>query len=154
MGDNFMLVKGESGLTEKVKLFDLGDGTYSVAPATRTGILLASDLRDETGDVESDDQINHHAKGVLVLLDVEEVDTSNPPSLVLKIQGMIGEEYYDILQSAAVTTKSKNVYRVHPVFEAVSNLVAQDVLPRDWRVIVTHGNAEDVTYSVSYSTIL
>lgn len=150
MSDNYLLVKGENGYMVKVRLSDLGDSTFAVAPAAKTGTILASAAR--TASVQGGDEKNYHAKGVIVVLDV--TATNNAPSIVLKIQGKVAGKYYDILEGAAVTGISTNIYRVHPDLTDSPNLIAKDILPQDWRVTVTHDNDNSITYSIGYSTIL
>jgi hypothetical protein len=152
MADNYLLVKGENGYTIKQKLFELDDGMFAIAPAIKSGVLLPTAKRTTT--TTTDDQKNYHAKGVIVVLDVTDVDSGSLPSLTLTIQGKVYGKYYDILESTAVTGKNKYIYKVHPAFTASANLIAKDVIPLEWRVVVTHGNANEVEYSVGYSTVL
>jgi hypothetical protein len=112
------------------------------------GILFASEAR--TASVESDDQENLYHKGIHVILDV--TDSSDTPSIVLKIQGKdAAGNYYDLLESAAVTGAGSYVYKVMPWIAEVANESVADLLPKTWRVIVTHADADSITYSVCYS---
>lgn len=58
--------------------------------------------------------------------------------------------WINVLTGAAVVANSTNRYKVSPDLVAAANLVAQDHLPEIFRVVVTHGNANPVTYSLSY----
>lgn len=71
-------------------------------------------------------------------------------SVTLDIQGKdpVSGKYYSILTGAAVTTNSTNVYKIHPGLTAAANAVANDMLPRTYRVVVTANNANSATYSV------
>jgi hypothetical protein len=40
------------------------------------------------------------------------------------------------------------VLKVGPGLTAAANLVANDMIPSIWRVIVTHGDTDSATYSV------
>lgn len=73
------------------------------------------------------------------------------PSVVFTIQGYspLGDDYYTILASAAVTGAATSVLRVYPGLTAANNLVANDVLPPLWRVIAVHGDSDSLTYSVN-----
>jgi hypothetical protein len=113
------------------------------------GTLLESEER--AASVESDDQINYNGRGVHVILDVTAIDAT--PSIVLTIQGKdAAGNYYTILEGAAVIAVSRNVYRAAPWCQNVANVSVADFLPREWRVIVTHGDADKITYGVYFNT--
>lgn len=73
------------------------------------------------------------------------------PSVVFAIDGVdpLSGGTYNILTSAAVTTASNVVLRVHPALTAEANEVAKDALPPIFRISATHGNADSITYSVT-----
>ena len=77
------------------------------------------------------------------------------PSVVFTIQGYspLGDDYYTILASAAVTGAGTTVLRVYPGLTAAANTVANDVLPSLWRVNATAADADSLTYSVSASLL-
>jgi len=85
------------------------------------------------------------------VLDVTEITST--PSITLKIEGKVNGKYYTILEGAAVTTVSVNTYRVFPHLTAVANSIANDVIPKTFRITVTHANTNSITYSVGYSLI-
>uniref|UniRef100_A0A6M3L4E6 Uncharacterized protein n=1 Tax=viral metagenome TaxID=1070528 RepID=A0A6M3L4E6_9ZZZZ len=113
--------------------------------------LLASAAR--TATTSSADQTNYNGRGVHVVLDMTTVGTG---SVTLTIQGKdaLSGKYYTILAGVAVTTDSTNVYRVYPGLLAAANAVANDIVPRTWRVNVVANNANAATYSVGASNIL
>ena len=80
-----------------------------------------------------------------------DVNMSSQGSIVFKIQGLDSRsgKYYDIIESAAITTISTVVLKIYPSLIVASNLVVNDTLPQDFRVLATHGNSESMTYSVS-----
>jgi hypothetical protein len=86
---------------------------------------------------------------LIVVLDVTSAGTG---SITLTIEGIdtASVKYYPILSGTAVTTNSINRYRVGPHPAAAANSVAQDYLPRIFRINVTANNANNVTYSVGY----
>ncbi|RJQ26335.1 MAG: hypothetical protein C4589_09875 [Peptococcaceae bacterium] len=115
------------------------------------GILLASAAR--TATINSPDVVNGRRNGIHVVLDVTAIDTA--PSITLKIEGKdpASGKYYTILEGAAVTAVSTNVYKVFSAATAAANAVANDIIPKTWRVTVTHANANPITYSVGYSLV-
>jgi hypothetical protein len=107
--------------------------------------VLASAARTTTQTQA--DQTNYNHRGILVVLDVTVPGTG---SITVEIDGKdpVSGKYYALLTGAAVTTTTTNVYRVYPGLTAAANATASDVLPRTWRVKVTHNNANSITYSV------
>lgn len=114
--------------------------------------IFASAAR--TATVNGDDQINDGGKGLHVVIDC----TADPgtASVVFTVQGKdeVSAKYYTIIASAAITGTGTTVLRVYPGLTAAANTVVSDVLPRVWRVIATHADAESLTYSVGASVIL
>lgn len=107
-----------------------------------------------TATTNGDDQINDGGKGLHCVIDC----TADPgtASVTFTIQGkdVVSGKYYTILASAAITGVGTTVLRVYPGLTAAGNTVANDVLPRVWRVIATHADAESMTYSVGASVII
>ena len=73
------------------------------------------------------------------------------PSVVFTIEGYsaLGNDFYTLLASAAITGAGTTVLRVFPGATAAANLVANDCLPPFWRVKAVHGDADSLTYSVA-----
>jgi len=129
---------------------NIGDIDVLTLPATnQEGTALASAARAAT--TSSDDISNNHKNGVHVVLDVTAI--TDTPSVTLKIEGQdpASGKYYTVLEGAAVTTISTNIYKVFPAATAATNSVANDIIPKTWRVTVTHADADSITYSVGYS---
>lgn len=87
-------------------------------------------------------------KGAHILFDVTAIDAT--PSVVMTADGYDfgSQTWYNILTGAAVTTAVFNIYKIHPDLTAVANLVAKDGIPYLWRVVLTHGDADGITYSL------
>ena len=68
-----------------------------------------------------------------------------------KIEGYdpISGKYYSILTGAAITTAGTTVLRVHPSLTAAANTIAKDMLPKNYKFTMTHGDALPVVYSVA-----
>lgn len=116
------------------------------------GTALASAAR--TASVNSADLINHNGRGLHLVIDVTAI--TGAPSITVTIQGKdaLSGKYYTILAGAAITAVGTTILRVYPGLLAAANLVANDVLPRSFRVSVVNANADSITYSVGSSTIL
>lgn len=113
--------------------------------------LLASAAR--TATLNSGDLTNYNGRGLHVVLDVTNAGTGSI-TLTIQAKDALSGQYYTLLAGAAVTTVSTNVYKVFPGATAVANAAANDILPRTYRILVTHNNANSITYSVGASIIL
>lgn len=112
--------------------------------------VLASAAR--TATLNSGDLTNYDGRGLHVVVDVTAAGTG---SITITIQGKdaVSGQYYTLLAGAAITTISTNVYKVYPGLTASANAVASDILPRTYRILITHNNANSITYSVGASVI-
>lgn len=88
-------------------------------------------------------------RGVIVVIDC--TASADTPSVVFTIQGYstLGNDWYTILASAAVTGASTTILRAFPGSAVTANLAANDWLPLSWRVDATHADADSITYSVN-----
>ena len=112
------------------------------------GAILTSAARTATQTTA--DQTNYNGRGIHVILDVTSI--TDTPSIVLKIEGKSASGvYYTLLEGAAVVGIGTHVYKVMPWATPVANEAAADLLPRAWRVVVTHADADSITYSVDYA---
>ncbi len=126
----------------------------SAAPESRT--LYASAAR--TATVTGGDQTNFHHRGLHLIINVTALAAT--PSVTPKIQGKDANGiYYDILVGTAITDvtvgtpPSTTVLKVYPGITAVANGAASDVLPHVWRVVLTHGDSDSITYSVAVNLL-
>lgn len=121
-------------------------------PENTDRTIFASAAR--TATVNGADLTNRAGRGVKIVIDA--TAASATPSVVFTVQGKdpTSGKYYTILVSAAVTGVSTTVLTVYPGATVAANLAVSDVIPRTWRVIATHGDADSITYSVGYSIIL
>lgn len=108
------------------------------ASAARTATVASSTYANQQGH-----------RGIQVVIDV--TASADTPSVVFTVQGFspLGEDYYTILASAAITGAGTTVLRVYPGLTAANNVVANDVLPAQWRVNAVHADADSITYSVN-----
>lgn len=117
-------------------------------PVPETLTVLASAAR--TASVNSDTFTNAYGhRGVEIVIDATAAAAT--PSVVFTIQGYssLGDDYYTILASAAITGTGTTILRVYPGLTAATNVTANDVLPAQWRVSVAAGDADSLTYSVN-----
>lgn len=114
--------------------------------------LLASAVRNASNN--SADFINFNHKGGFFFFDVTAVPGAVTVTLNVQGKDPTSGTYFTILSSAAIVAVSFTVLRVFPALTAVATLTANDILPRIYRVTVTHSGAGDFTYSVGNSLVL
>lgn len=117
------------------------------------GIVLASATR--TSSTNSADFTNHNARGVIAFLNV--TGTSGTGGLLLRIQSKdpVSGAYYSMNGAPTpVTTVGAISYAVYPGIASPNMQGANYILPRTWRVSVTHNDSSNYTYSVGYCLIL
>jgi hypothetical protein len=101
------------------------------------------------------DQVNYNGRGLHLTIDITAI-TGTTPTLTVTIQGKdpVSGKYYTLLASAALAAVATTVLRVYPGLAAAANLVANDALPRNWRVItVIGGTTPAVTATIAASII-
>jgi hypothetical protein len=103
-----------------------------------------------TASANSDTFANQQGHRGLHLI-IDATASAATPSVVFTIQGYspLGDDYYTILASAAVTGAATSVLRVYPGLAASANVSVSDCLPHLWRVIATAGDSDSLTYSVA-----
>lgn len=91
-------------------------------------------------------------KGIQVIIDVTAI--TDTPSVVPTIDGFdpLSASWYNILTGAAIVATGTTVLRVHPEIVAAANLTAQDFLPERYRVVMTHADADSITYTVGVNS--
>ena len=99
--------------------------------------------------VEIDDR---YVEGIQVIINVTAIAVT--PSVVPTIDGFdpLSETWYNLLTGSAITGTGQTVLRVHPELTAAANLTAKDFLPNRYRVVMTHGDADSITYSVGINS--
>ena len=88
------------------------------------------------------------ARALTVIIDA--TDSAVTPSVVFKIEryNPIGDDWTDVLSSAAVTAAGNTVLQVGPGINDVANTHENATVPFVWRVTATAADADSLTYSV------
>lgn len=124
--------------------------TYEQAYNNLNVTLLSSAARTTTQT--SADQTNFNHTKLIVVFDVTAGTTS---LLTLTIDGKdaASGKFYNLLTGAAVATVSTNVYTLALGVTGVANTTVNAFVPRLFRIVVTAGNGNSITYSVGYSLV-
>jgi hypothetical protein len=115
-------------------------------------VILTSGVR--AASANGVDRTNHNARGLILVIDVTAVPGTDTVTFTIQGKDPASGKYYTVLASAALVATGTVVLRVGPGLTAANNLVANDILPRTWRVITTHSAATNFTYSVGGILVL
>lgn len=119
------------------------DGTPLKYNEQRT--LLESAAR--TAATSSEDQENRMGRGLFVHFKVTAGDSGF--SATLKIEGKnAAGDYFTLLEGAAVTAVSNNLYIIAPWAAETANASTAKMVPREFRVTVTPADGKSITYGV------
>lgn len=77
------------------------------------------------------------------------------PSVTPTIEGYdtTSDSWYSILVGAAITATGTTVLKVYPGIAVQANATASDILPQTWRLTLTHGDADSITYTASANLV-
>lgn len=89
------------------------------------------------------------ARGLHLVIDVTSVTAS--PSVVPTIDGHdpLSGKWYNLLTGVAITATGTTVLKIYPGIATLANAAASDVVPDVFRVVMTHGDADSITYTVA-----
>ena len=113
-------------------------------------IALASEARTATANK---DLKNSGHKGCHVIIDMTAVTATGSVTPTIQGKDAVSGKYYTLLVGSAITGVSTVVIRVYPDLAPSANLIADDIVPSDFRILMTHGNAVAMTYSVGVSLV-
>jgi hypothetical protein len=118
------------------------DGISVFASAARTATVSSATLN------------NGNYRGGQFIINVTAIAAT--PSVVFSIEArdLISNTFYSLLDSVAITGVGQTILRVYPGLTAAANLVANDLLPFQWRITATHADADSITYSVGANLML
>lgn len=108
--------------------------------------ILASAARTATNSSATFKNPNHRAAHFII--DVTAIAAT--PSVVFSIEAfdVASGTFYPILESVAIVAVGTTVLKVGIGFTPVPNLTANNLIPFQYRVTATHGDADSITYSV------
>ena len=115
---------------------------------TAAGVAFASAAR--TASSNSADIRNGGARGVRVYINVTAIAASPSVVFTIKDKDKTGGLYHTILASAAIVGTGLTTLTVYPGMTAAANVAVSEPIPPIWRVEAVHGDADSITYSVSY----
>lgn len=118
----------------------------SFIPRPIERVIYVSAARTVAPAVVSQD--NPYCRGLQVIMDITAVTLTGTLTVTIDGQDPASGKWYNLLTSAALATVATTVLRVIPELVTAANLIASDVLPKTFRIVVTPANAVSMTYSV------
>lgn len=102
--------------------------------------ITALFLLNATTSANGPDLDNMSGNSAHVVIDITSI-TGTTPTATFTVQGKdpTSGKYYTILASTALNAVATTVLRIGPSLTAAANLVANDIMPRCFRVICTTG---------------
>lgn len=91
---------------------------------------------------------SERARGMHLVIDVTAITSS--PSVVPTIDAYdpLSGKWYNLLTGNAITATGTTVLKIYPGSGTIVNAAASDIIPDAFRVTMTHGNADSITYTV------
>lgn len=119
------------------------------------GVALASAAR--TASTASPDITNHNARGIMVMLDVTAASGTGGLQVRVQAKDPVSGNYLGINSApTAITAVGMRVYVLYPGANTTNTGIAQvsgQLVPRTFRIFVSHGDGSSYTYSVGYALI-
>lgn len=117
-----------------------------------SGTLLASAAR--TATVSSSAQTNYNGKGVRVFINA--TASAATPSVVptIEVYDPVSGTWTAILTGAAITGAGHTVLTVYPGATAAANVTVSNHIGKVWRLTMTAADADSLTYSAGYNTLV
>jgi hypothetical protein len=111
-------------------------------------VATAYESRARTATPTSYSLYSRGARGLTVYISATAITST--PSVVVTIDGYdpVSATWFNLLTSAAIATVSTKKMVVFPGIAEVANLSVSTIIPDTVRVVMTHGNANSITYSV------
>lgn len=109
--------------------------------------IYASAARSATSS--SSEQLMEGCRGLHLVINVSSVTST--PSVTPKIEGYssLANVWYTVLEGSAITATGTTVLKVYPGIAAAANASASDIMPDVWRVTMTHGDSDSITFSIA-----
>jgi hypothetical protein len=152
-GTDGLGLSNRNGLAAQSLLYASNGTTADMWRNNTEGTLLASAAR--TATPPSSTMTNYNHRGLDLQFRVTAVTGS--PSLTLSVQTQDADgNWVSIASFTAVTAVGVYSYQIYPGAQSSASYtsVRGTALPRTWRVLVTHGTADSVTYSLKYALIV
>lgn len=115
----------------------------------RSFTVYPSMSRTETPNTLEYRNLAFNATGIVLVTNVTAI--TDTPSITTTLYGVdpFADVTWTILASAAQTSASTSVLKVHPGITVSANAAVADVLPPNIRIAVDHADSDAITYTVT-----
>lgn len=104
--------------------------------------------------IESQTFVNYNSKGAIILFDAS--DKGAFDRLVVNVEGreLVSGQFYNILNTPVLIANFLYVLKIYPGLNPVPGFVSNDILPRFWRITVSHITVTPILYGATAQVIL
>lgn len=102
----------------------------------------------------SADQVNYNGRGLQVAINLTAIGATTTLTITVQGKDTASGQYYTLLASAAISAAGFTTLTVYPGLTAAANSVANQVLPRTWRVTAQVSGSNTASATVSASVII
>lgn len=128
------------------------EATYDRRRGNTISTILASSARTTT---QATPITNYNSRGIVVTLDITVASGTGGLTLVIESQDSASGKFVTILAGVAnLIVTGTTQYKVYPGLTPAANAVANDIIPRNFRIRVAVGDASSYTYSVGYQLVV
>jgi hypothetical protein len=143
---------GFYGLQGNAAPFLFNETTFDRQRGNTAFVLAASLLRTATLTLGA--LTNFNARGIKVTIDVTAASGTGGVTAAIQVNDPASGKWITLLSSVNILAVSTVTLTLYPGIAAVANVSANDVLARTYRVVVTHGDASNYTYSLGANLIV
>jgi hypothetical protein len=126
--------------------YDPKTDTYGRVRSTANEDILISAARTTT--TTTSDFTNIGAAGGIFIFDITAVPGAQTVTFSVQGKDATSSKYYTILTGAAESATVTRRYKIYPTIIGIFQTNSQDLLPRTFRVVITHSAGGSFTYSV------
>jgi hypothetical protein len=110
--------------------------------------LFPSSARTATPAAVNFEDNTQRRQGGHFIVDVTAIGPAPTITVTIEAFDIASGKWYALLTSAAITAVGTTVLKIYPGVTPAANAAASDILPPTWRMRVTHGNSDSITYSI------
>lgn len=116
----------------------------------KSEVVLPSAVRTATNSTVKSNADN---TGVHLIFDVTSVPGTDTVQVAIEGINPVDGSAYTILEGTATAATTTQILKVFPGAPVAANSSANDMLPKNWRVTVTHSAGSNFTYSVGVQLV-
>lgn len=106
----------------------------------------------KTATWNTGDFVNQNCTGIMVFINLTAFTATG--SLTVTVQGKINGNYYTIIAGSAITSATTQRLWAFPGATVTANVSANEHVPFEWRLLMTHGNGVSLTYDITCDLLI